>query len=89
MHAGITGAVGEHRTLYLWLKRQQIAPHQLEVSPGESIMKRGDFLTKGTVAAGLASSAKLLPPIVATQGGAPKQTQAAVKAPLAQEDSFQ
>ena len=57
--------MGEHRTLYLWLKPKQIAQHRLEEGPGESIMKRRDFLTKGTVAAGLASSN-----LFATGGGA-------------------
>jgi len=45
-------------------------------------MRRRDFLTKGTVAAGLAGSAQFLPPLEA-QGSAP---QAATKAPAAQQE---
>jgi len=39
-------------------------------------MKRRDFLTKGTVAAGLAGSARLLPPLPAAQSGAAKAARA-------------
>jgi len=49
-------------------------------------VKRRDFLTKGTVAAGLASSTKLLPPLAAAQSSAPKPAQAAAKTSVAQEE---
>ena len=48
-------------------------------------MKRRDFLTKGTAVAGLVSSAKLVPPLMADQSGAPKPAPAAAKAPAQQE----
>ncbi len=35
-------------------------------------MKRRDFLTKGTAVAGVVSSARLVPPLMADQSGAPK-----------------
>ena len=54
--------------------------------PKEGMVKRRDFLTKGTVAAGLASSTKLLPPLAAAQSSAPKPAQAAAKTPVAQEE---
>jgi alpha-L-fucosidase 2 len=43
-------------------------------------VKRRDFLTKGTAVAGLAGSAKLVPPLMADQSGAPKPVPAAAKA---------
>ena len=49
-------------------------------------MKRRDFLTKGTVAAGLASSTKLLEPLLAAQNAAPEPAQAAAKGPPAQQE---
>ncbi|MGC9969024.1 MAG: glycoside hydrolase N-terminal domain-containing protein [Bryobacteraceae bacterium] len=49
-------------------------------------MKRRDFLTKGTVAAGLAGSTNLLEPLEAAQSTAPKTAPAAAKAPPAQEE---
>ena len=49
-------------------------------------MKRRDFLTKGTAAAGLAGSTKLLKPLEAAQGAAPKPAQSAAKAPSAHEE---
>ncbi len=51
-------------------------------------MKRRDFLTKGTAVAGLVSSAKLVPPLMADQSGAPKPAPAAARAKVAQEDKF-
>ncbi len=42
-------------------------------------MKRRDFLTKGTVAAGLASSTKLLEPLQAVQDAAPKPAQQEIR----------
>jgi len=49
-------------------------------------VKRRDFLTKGTVAAGLASSPKLIEPLQADQNTAPKTAQAAAKGPAAQDE---
>jgi len=49
-------------------------------------VKRRDFLTKGTVAAGLAGSTNLLEPLEAAQSTAPKTAPAAAKAPPAQEE---
>ena len=49
-------------------------------------MKRRDFLTKGTAAAGLAGSTKLLKPLEAAQGAAPKPAQSAAKAPSAHQE---
>ncbi len=49
-------------------------------------MKRRDFLTKGTAAAGLAGSTKLLNPLEAAQSAAPKPAQSAAKAPAAHEE---
>jgi hypothetical protein len=51
----------------------------------EGIVKRRDFLTKGTVAAGLAGSTKLLDWLEAAQTAAPKTAQAAAKGPSVQE----
>ena len=44
-------------------------------------MKRRDFLSKGTVAAGLAGSTSLLKPLDAAQSAAPKPAQSSAKAP--------
>jgi hypothetical protein len=49
-------------------------------------VKRRDFLTQGTAVAGLAGSAKLVPPLMADQSGVPKPAPAAAKAKLAQEE---
>ena len=49
-------------------------------------MKRRDFLTKGTAAAGLAGSTELLKPLEAAQSAAPKPAQSAAKAPSAHEE---
>ena len=49
-------------------------------------MKRRDFLTKGAAVAGLAGSAKLVPPLMADQSGAPKPAPAAAKATVAPEE---
>jgi alpha-L-fucosidase 2 len=49
-------------------------------------VKRRDFLTKGTAVAGLVSSAKFVPPLMADQSGASKPAPAAAKAKVAQEE---
>ena len=49
-------------------------------------MKRRDFLTKSTAAAGLASSTKLLVPLEAAQSAGPKSAQTAAKAPSAHQE---
>jgi hypothetical protein len=49
-------------------------------------VKRRDFLTKGTAVAGLAGSAKLIPPLMADQSGAPEPVPAAAKATVAPEE---
>jgi len=49
-------------------------------------VKRRDFLTRGTAAAGLAGSTELLKPLEAAQSAAPKPTQSAAKAQSAHEE---
>jgi hypothetical protein len=49
-------------------------------------VKRRDFLTKGTAAAGLAGSTKLLKPLEAAQSAASKPAQSGAKAPSAHQE---
>ncbi len=49
-------------------------------------MKRRDFLTRGTVAAGLAGTATLLDPLKAAESAAPETAPAGAKAPPAKEE---